>query len=620
VDVGERDPTTGPSQPGLVTDPWHRRRRARGRLLALLAPLAAGAAVALAYVSLKRPAGASAEAPSPRIVVMPLRNLGGPENAYFADGITDEIMTRLAMVGGLTVVGGQAVQPYRAAGRSHRQIADALSADYVLDGSASWQPSSGGRGRVRVRLQLLSARDTTRSWGGVFEDEIDEMAKLSALYSSIAQQVVNELDVVLQAPRTNASAMMPTSDLEAYNDYLRGREYLRRPSTPVNYRAAIQSLGRAVRRDPRFALAYSWLGHANTDADWVGGMGRHHLDSAKVALERALKLDPNLPDGHTSLAHYYYVCCENYERALWHLTKGQASRPDDARLVMFIGNVHKRRGQMAEAIKYYERAARLDPLYRWPLNNLGHAQMWARRYDDAERTFRRVLSQEPQDVFAYAHLAWLLVLRDGDLGGARRVIEEATRSSEGTAEMRIPYYLELLGRDYPAALARLRDPEPGLTSSHLNEWLISDEIRAALVHRLRGDTTVSSAAFESARVELERTLQHTSSASRRAQLWLRSGLAIVYAGLERRAEAIAQIGFVTASKPLGVDAIEGPKYLQHVALANTLLGDKAAAIDVLERLLSVPAPVSRESLRLEPFWDPLRTDPRFRQLRQSVRH
>jgi len=587
-------------------------RRLMRSLLAASLVVVAGVAVAFGLGA--RAAGrARDERFKPRLAVLPLKNLGSTGNAYFAEGISDEITTRLAMVGGLNVVGGASAQRYRAAAARDGPRPRDTGADYFLEGTASWRPLPNG-GHIRVRLQLVDTRDDAELWGALLEEDVTGSTELFEFYSRIAQRVVDELDVVLETPRQTVATAIPTTSLEAYNDYLRGRDYQRRTSTAVNLGAAIQALERAVQRDTTFALAFASLSNAHSNADWLAGMGREHLDRARVAAERALRLDPTLSEGHKSLGFYYYVCCADYERAMWHLEKSHASRPGDAQVVMFIGNVKKRQGRWAEAIRYYEQAARADPLWKWPLNNLGHAQMWSRRYDDAERTFRRVLADEPQDVYAYAHLAWLLVLRDGDTRSARRIVDDAARSSDGFAEMRIPFYLELVDRKYDAALAALTPPEPGLTASLLNEWLVSDKIRRALVFRLRGDPAMAREQFDSARVELETASRRQSQEAQRVQLWLRSGLAIAYAGLGRRADAIAETDFVLASDPLKVDAIEEPKYLQHVALAHMLLGNHREATDVLERLLSVGAPVSRQSLRLEPFWDPLRSEPRFARL------
>jgi Flp pilus assembly protein TadD len=347
-------------------------------------------------------------------------------------------------------------------------------------------------------------------------------------------------------------------------------------------------------------------------------MERAHLPLAKAAVERALALDSLLPEAHTFIGHYYYVCCADYDRAIAHLTRARALRPADAEVTMRLGLIYKRQGRWSESLPMFEEAERLDPLWRWPPNNLGHARMWARRYDDAERTFRGVIAEEPQDVFAYAHLAYVLVLRDGNVAGALRVMDEAQRSSDNFATTRMPYYLALLERDYRRALATLTPPEPDLIDSYLNEWLVDDEIRRGLVERVQGDSLAARKQFEAAVLELEATRRQQSAEGTRAQLWLRSGLAIAYAALGRRADARRQIAFVDSTDPLKVDAIEGPKYLMHVALADVLSGDREAAIDVLARVLSVGAPVSIRSLRLEPFWDPLRSNPRFVQLTQTV--
>jgi len=555
----------------------------------------------------------------PRLVVLPFQNLGSPENAYFADGIADEIATRLTTVRNLRVVSGAAARSYRESRQGGLPNSGSKVADYFLEGSASWLPSAAGQGHLRVRVQLVDAAHERQMWGAVVDEDIKATSEIFAIFSDIAQRVVTELDIVLETPGEHPAKSLPTTNLEAYNDYLRGWDYLRRTSTKVNFAAAIENLEHAVALDTNFALGYAMLANAHIEAVWLGGMHRAHFDSAKVVADRALVIDPNLPEGHTFLGLYYYVCCEDYQGALWHLTKSNALRSGDYQVVMYIGNVQKRQGHFAEAINQYQQAIPLDPLARWPRNNLGHAQMWARKYDDAERTFRGVLASEPQDIFAYAHLAWLLVLRDGETKAAWEIVRQAQQKSDGYSEMRLPYYLALLDRNYTAALATLTAPEPGLTASLLNEWLVDDEIRRALASLLQNDSRAAAIQFDSARQELEAALRTTSPQSTRNQLWLRSGLAIAYAGLKRSDQARTQIELVTAANPLRVDAIEGPKYLQHLALASVLLNDGDRAIDFLEQLLSVGGSVSVQSLRLEPFWDPLRKDPRFTRMMAAAR-
>jgi len=283
---------------------------------------------------------------------------------------------------------------------------------------------------------------------------------------------------------------------------------------------------------------------------------------------------------------------------------------------MYIGNIHKRTGQWDEAIRYYEEAASLDPGWQNPLLNLSQAQLWMRRYEEAERTSRRALALEPRDAFAYTIWASVPLLRDGDLAAARRVVREAAAVSDGYDGMRLPFYLELLERRYGTAVQQLSNRLGPVETG--DDWLVNDQIRKAVVSRLLGDSNAARAHFDSARLELDRRLVEFAR-SPQMQNWLRSGLTVCYAGLGRRTAALEQARQVLASDPLAVDAISGPAALQDVALAYTMLGDRTAALDVIERLLSIPSRFSPQLLRLDPLWDPLRGDPRFERL-ASRRH
>lgn len=600
----EQIPAAPPSISATKQSPAQPPSRRRAILATALALL--GIAGAVGY----RLSSASPSDVTPRLVVLPFENLGSVESAYLAASIGDEIATRLVSVRGLSVVSGAAASRYNDGAPRNA----GGEPTYLLNGTVSWHADSAGRSKLRVLLRVVNVVDRATVWGGVFDDTIATTSDLFDLYSKIAQRVVEELDVVMTLADWTRGKAVPTRSLEAYNDYLRGREYHGRTPNAVNHLAAIQMLNRAVRRDSSFALAFAWLSIVHTNAHWLAGLERTHLDHARTAAARALQLDSSLADAHTSMAHYYYACCEDYERALWHLSRSIALRPGDWQSVMFKGNAYKRKGQWPEAIAHYQEAVQLNPLFRWPLDNLGHVQMWSRDYDAAERTFRRVLEHEPQDVFAHAHLAWLRVLRDGDTRRARQGLAEAAQVMEAGNDMRTQYYLELVDRRYDDALNALRAPAPPLTRSLLNEWLVSDALRRAIALRLKGDSTRARQYFDSVRVQLDSARRTPTAGDRRSQLWLRSGLAIAAAGLGRRAEAMEHIASVEAARPISVDAIEGPKHLQHVAYAHVLLNNHDAAIAVLERLLRVGAPVTAKSLALEPFWDPLRADPRFKRL------
>ena len=604
-------PAVRPAKSAAAASGDDRRPRRRPLIPAVLAVGLVALALGYGIVTRRRDASAT-PVRIPRVLVLPFQNLGAAEDAYFADGITDEITARLATVKELSVVGGQAALRYKGSAKTPRQLAQETGVDYVLEGTVSWQRAGRGAGRVRVRPQLVNTRDEAQVWAAVLDEN---MTDLFSLLSGIAERVVGELHVVLEASRKQGLAAVPTRDLEAYDYYLRGRAFAKGTWSAGTNVSAIQMFERAVARDSTFALAQARLSFSHTEAFWLNQLGPAHLVQAKAAAERALRLDPSLPDAHTALGHYYYACCGDYERALEHLTKGDATRPGDAQVVMLIGNVYKRRGDWEQAIRYYERAASLDPRWHVPLMNLAEVQLWLRRYDDAERTSRRALSIEPRETFAYTILASVPLLRDGDIAAARGIVREAA-VSDGFKGMRLPFYLDLLDHDYRAALAHARGSEPA--GWFWEEWLATDHIRRAVALRLSGDSATARVQFDSARVELVRELPGATQ-RRRTHNSLSSALAIAYAALGRRSEAIALAGRVMTSDPVAFDALDGPTVLENLALAYLLAGEKATALDILERVLSIPSLPSPQLLRLDPLWDPLRGDPRFERLAKRGR-
>ena len=559
--------------------------------------------------------GAETARHSKRVVVLPFTNLGSASDAYFAEGITEEITARLAAVARLSVIGRTTANTYKGTRKTLREIGTELGVDYVVVGAIRWEKSPQGPDRVRVTPQLVNTADGTHLWAQVYD-------ALFRVQSDIAQKVVQALDVILLESQRRAVEAVPTRNFEAYDFYLRGRALERRPWTVNNIRASVYMFERAVERDSTFGLAYAWLAYANGEAYWRHALGVEHLDRMLKAAENALRLDPESPDAHFVMGRYYYDCCEDYARALWHLQRALEGRPDDPDIVLTIGNTYKRQGRWNDALQYLERAVVLDPSWNRPLFNLAQVQVWMRRYDDAERTIRRALSNEPQDMLVYALWIWIALLRDGDTASARRIALEAARASDGFLSLRLRFYLDLLDRDYPGALALAEaewanrsEPEKiSIASADRFDWLVSDHLRKAIARRLLGDSTAAWFHFDSARAEFEEGLRGALPAAHRAHIWFRSGLAISYAGLGRAPAAIEQARIVIASKPLIVDAIDGPLALQNLAVAYTLLGNQAEALDIIEQLLSKPARFSALLLRIDPTWDPLRDHPRFQRL------
>ena len=551
---------------------------------------------------------------APRVAILPFRTIGAAEDSYLAEGISDEITTRLATVGGLRVLGTQSVRRYRGS-EAPQQIGRDLGVEYVLAGTVSPRQSPSGR-RVSIRPQLLRTRDGSELWAAVVDQDMEDVSELFLSVSGIARQVASALHVGVESgTRRGGFGGVPTASPAAYDAYLRGREFMRRNWSPSNTLAAIQLFQEGIARDRKFALAHAWLAIAHTEAHWRSTLGAQHLDRAKEAADAALALEPELPEGQIALGFYYYACCADYERAAWHLERGYARRPGDPLAAMYIGNVYKRRGRWDDAVRYYRRAADADAGWVAPLVNLAQVQLWRREYDDAARTVERVLAIQPQEVYGYAFQAWLALLPAGDTSRARQVVDAAQHAADDDGSMRLAFYLAFLRRDARAALPLTSAAQPARDHAiDIDEGLASDYVRRAFVHRMSGDSSMARAAFDSAAQDLERCLKQASPQSLRAQTWLRASLALAYAGAGRRRDASAQAARVLALDPLVVDAVDGTMVLQNVALTYVLMGDKAAAIGMLQRLLSVPSRLSPKLLRLDPVWDSLRGDRRFEQL------
>jgi len=609
------DPTMV-DQPGATTASARQitdqppRPAARRRFFVAVAIAAVATTLGLGYHLRNQPGVANAAAPL-RVLVLPFQNLGPPEDAYFADGITDEITVRLAMVPELEVVGGQTTLHYRGTTLTPRQLAQEVGVDYVLEGTVTRDLPIGAGTTVRLRLQLIDTHTETQVWSEVMDQRI---MQLFPLLSGVAERVVNELHVALAKEGRPDLKVAPTTNLEAYDFYLQGREFKRRSWTEGNTRAAIAMFQRAVEEDSAFALAYAWLSYAHTDAYWLLSLGAEHLDQAKDAAERALRLDPLLPDAHMALGFYYYACCEDYPHALTELQAARAARPGDSFVTMFIGNVYKRSGRWDEAATAYQQAAKQDPRWAGPLLNLAQLQLWLRRYHDAEQTLIRAQSLQPGDVMAYSMRAWIPMLESGDLAGARAIQREAEPVTDGFSGMKVWFDLELLDRRAQAALERVRGTHPRKASDESEQWLANDNIRRAVAYRLLGDSALAREQFDSACVELQKMLTLAFPRSRTALDWARSGLAIAYAGAGQPKVALEQVKLVLDSDPLAADAMGGTVTLQNLALAYVLLGRRTEAIDLLHSLLARPALLSQAVLRLDPVWDNLRGDPKFERL------
>lgn len=588
--------------------PVARRASAAKQLAAMLA-LAVGSLVAGRWLVFGGEFGAPSAQDirtAKRLVVLPFTNLGSADDAYFTDGITEELTARLAVVDRLRVIGSTSANTYRNTNKALPEIGKELGVQYVLEGSVRWQRSAQGPPRVRVTPQLVSTADGTHLWAEVYDEPLDEIFRVQ---SDIAQKVVHALNVTLLEQQRRTVAAAPTTNLEAYDYYLRGNAYVRQGTEERPMRAAVQMYEKAVEVDPTFAVGYARLSRAHSRMYWMYyDHSEERLAKAKMAADKAFKLGPGLSEAHQSLGAYYLLGHLDYDRALREFAAADVSR-NDLGLPTPMALLLQRQGKFREALAEYEKAFQLDPASSQRANLYAQNYDLLRDFPRAEVLYNRAIALAPDRTWPYfwkvgLHLRW-----DGSTLRAREVLDKAR--SAGVADDPILLFarvlVEIFDHRYEDAL--------GLLSSRAPE-VIEDQFRFipraqlyAQIYGLMLRRDLEQVYYDSARTFVSRKVQEWPEDPR-----LRSALGIAYAGLGRKQEAIREGQKAVELLPISKEAWRGYYRALDLARIHTMVGDHGAAIDQLEYLLSIPGHVTVAWLRIDPTWDPLRGHPRFRRL------
>ncbi len=537
-----------------------------------------------------------------RIVVLPMENLGPADHAYFAAGITEEITSRLAAVSALHVISRTTASGYDRQDKTMQQIGAELGVDYLLEGSVRWGVDAEGKTRVRVTPQLIRVADDTQIWSERYDQVIDD---IFAVQSSIAEKVIQQLDIALLEPEREALASAPTENLEAYQLYLEGTVLASRGApTRENWERVVALLEEAVVLDPDFALAWVELSEAHAQAYYlILDPSPERVDKARQAIDRAMAIDPDLPAAHRALGYYYYWCHGDHEAALAEFAKAARALPNDSQLLQGIAYIRRRQGRFEEAAGGFVEALRLDPQSAVLATELGRTYTLLRRYLEADTLFQRAIDLNYEDPVPFQEKAMNLLLWRGDLAGARDLLT-AMPGQEEIQSVMAWYRLELFEEDYEAALERIESTPVhiiGVDWAMMPKQLLRGEIFRAL-----GQTDKARLQFASARVLLERIVRMAPEDPRR-----RSALARVYAGLGQAPEASRQARLAVDLVPRTKNAQMASELLENLAEVSVMVGDHDTAIETLGDLLTMPAKVSQPLLRLDPRWHPLRQDPRF---------
>ncbi|HET9708732.1 MAG TPA: BTAD domain-containing putative transcriptional regulator [Gemmatimonadales bacterium] len=581
-------------------------RKPRAIALALLvAGLLTGGGF-LVRARLDARAAARTEAPK-RLAVLPFANLGPAEDGYLADGIADEIAARLGASDRLLVIGHASASRYKQTDKTPAQIGSELGASYVLQGSVRWEKPPRGPARVRVTPQLVSAADGTQLWAQIYDEPLDEIFRVQ---SDIAERVVQALDIRLLDPQRRIVDAAPTRNIEAYDYYLRGNDFSRRGQDDRFQRAAVRMYEQAVALDSGFALAYAMLSRADARMYLLYlDHSRERLAQAKWAVDRAFRLQPDLPEAHHSLGTYYWIALTDYEQALHEYAITEASRPHDPNLFTARAVLQGRQGKYREAFTDFARARELDPGSASVFSNYGELCDLTHDFARAESLYDRAIALAPDGVRPYVYKTGLYLRRDGSVWKARAVLDEAQTVGLGDAPEVIlaRAQVAILGRRYGDAILQLSSDVPPLfvTQQYYTPRVELLAEAYSLMHR----RDVARAYFDSARSAVQEELRRSPDDAR-----LHSALGVAYAGLGWREEAIREGKRGVELRPISKDTYQGYHREWDLARIYVMVGEHEAALERLEYLLSIPGYLTPAWLRIDPTWDALRSHGRFQRL------
>jgi TolB-like protein/Tfp pilus assembly protein PilF len=548
--------------------------------------------------------------PAKSIAVLPFENLSAEkENAYFVDGIQDEILTRLAKISALKVISRTSTMRYASKPDNLREIAKQLGVANILEGSV--QRESGA---MRVNVQLIEAESDSHLWAESYDRDIKNIFSVE---SEVAQAVADALQAKLLPAESARVANVPTKNPAAYDLFLKGRFLFNQLQTSASRdpvgdgKTARDYFRRAVALDPDFALAYARMSYLFSYLHWYNvDNSPSVVADARAAADRALNLQPNLPEAHLAMGYVHYWCHRSYEEALHEFGLARAGLPNDAEVVAGIGYVHRRQGVANRGIPELQQAMVLDPRDSTLPREIANSYTALRHYEEADTYYARSLAIFPDDFEAIEQRTANTIYR-GDTAGAGRMLDAipAGTDPQGAVSL-LRFKLAMMTRRPDKALAAIAQSPPWL----MTRW----EHSVAPLNLLRGLALAAKGDAEAAQTEfLEAEKQlHDLLKNPQQTADAQSYLGLTYAGLGRKEEALKAGRAAVEILPMSRDVIVGAFHLERLARIEAQLGETQAAIDHLGQLMSGAGgeTVSVATLRIDPVWDPIRDDQRFQTL------
>ncbi len=546
------------------------------------------------------------------IAVLPFDNLSrDPDNAYFSDGIQDEILTKLAGIGDLKVISRKSSAKYKSMPDDLKTVARELSVGTVLEGSVQ---RAGDK--VRVNVQLLDAHADTHLWAKSYDRDLKDVFTVE---SEVAQEIADTLRAKLSPSQSDTLAAVPTHDPEAYDLFLKGEYQEHQAESVLNaepFDRAQTFYRQALARDRNFALAYARLAYSELYRHWfISNLSSAELAEVKSNIDRALAIAPASPDAHLAQGLFYYWGYLDYDAGLREFDRTLELQPSSSNSRNLRAAIYRRRGEWQRALVEFERAAELDPRDALSPANIGLTYLVLRRWSDAEHELTRALALDPHNTLAGRFLARTYINSIGDVRRARQAFEGVPAESK----LYLPndwgiiavmdderVYLDVLEKHFADALKAWDTPPSNIPEVRLRQL----EARVG-IQVLAGQGAVAKLECEQTRTLLEARL-----AERPEDRNSLTALAWVYVCLGRNADALRVARQAADSLPIEKDALAGPLFLAGLAEIEARTGKPEDAVKILRQLITAPAGgvVSITRLKVDPVWDPIRNDPGFQKL------
>jgi TolB-like protein len=595
----------------------HKVNRSRAILLAAAGLLISGAAIAgywlwHPWTNEKAAAAASAPAaaiPEKSIAVLPFANQSDEKaNAFFTEGVQDEILNDLAKIADLKVISRTSVMQYQSGTRRNlREIGQQLGVAYVLEGSVR---RSGNR--VRVSVQLVDARTDSTRWSEQYDNELADVFQIQ---SDIAEKIVEQLRGELSSQEKATIETRPTKDMAAYDLYLQARNiidtYLDVAEPGSSLRQAVQLLDQATQRDSNFVLAYCYKARAHDLLYFLDlDLSSRQCDAAHDAVEIAARLAPNSAEVHLAAADHAFRCHRDYGLAQQQLTRARSGLPNSVPFFVISGYIHRRQNHWTEAEGEFSKAVRLDPRNANAVNLLVDTYVLERRFAQGVAIYDQAIAAGLQTPVIFIRKAVIQFADTGDLSYLSRALAAAPPDLDvGGGETPLRILIALSNRDYEGArkvLAtspRQEFQEADFSFYYPRAWY------EALIARAAGDRDTMMAAFNATRRMLEARLTQKHDDPRTLAV-----LAQVDAGLGRKEQAIGEAKHAVELMPITRDAYDAPLVLEGLARVYAWTGEHDRAIQTLREILAVPGYLTTAYLRYDAVWQPLADDPEFKKL------